>query len=82
MEQDKAGQRESTEVGAEVADLAELRRIQSHPHNRMLLLLLWEAGGSEVEASYSAMAERELCEKAYELISGKRWSAGRPRPSP
>ena len=62
--------------------LTELRRIQTDPHNGMLLRLLWEAGGMEVEASYAAMAERELCEKAYELLSGKRWSAGRPKGSP
>lgn len=58
--------------------LRELRSLQSDPNNILLLRLLWEAGGMEVEASSAAMAERELCEKAYELLSGKRWAAGRP----
>lgn len=56
----------------------ELESIQNDPHRGMLLKLLWEASGMEVEASYTAMAERELCEKAYELLSGKRWSEGSP----
>jgi hypothetical protein len=64
---------------ADAEALNQLRALQNSPHKRVLLQLLWEAGGMEIEASTAAEQERLLCEKAYELLSGRLWSEGRPK---